>query len=264
MFPTKRINHTIQSKFDGYFYLSDDEFNKRYDEVEKDLLDGKIQDGNQLGAAISYLGYFDAMQVHRLRSETLNNIKELLDVRLSQINDMKELLKFKNSFSYGYNYVMMSADNELPTKALLEEFQNAISMRLSSLCDERQTILRNLTDENVGMLSELEDESYPDHSRAYSLVPAFEKENAAMLFDEICRLSNKGRYEFRNFLETHYKLGARVDYWKKYYKPDAEILERLLDMLKDISQSKDGVEGLSYRDLINTIDKVVNRCYGKI
>ena len=114
------------------------------------------------------------------------------------------------------------------------------------------------------MLSELEGESYPDHSRAYSLVPAFEKENAAMLFDEICRLSNKGRYEFRNFLEIHYKLSARVDYWKKYYKPDAEILERLLDMLKDIPQSKGGVEGLSYRDLIKTLDKVVNRCYGKI
>lgn len=263
LFPTKRINHTIQSKFDSFIYLPDDEFNKRYDEVEKDLLDGKIQDGNQLGAAISYLGLFDAMQVHRLRAETLNSIKELLDVRLSQINDMKELLKFKNSFSYGYNYVRRSADNELPTKALLEDFQNAISMRLSSLCDERQTILRNLTDENVGMLSELEDESYPDHSRPYSLVPVFEKENAAMLFDEICRLSNKGRYEFRNFLETHYKLGARVDYWEKYYKPDAEILERLLDMLKDISQSKGGVEGLSYRDLIKTLDDVINRCYGR-
>ena len=263
LFPTKRINHTIQSKFDGYFYLSDDEFNKRYDEVEKDLLDGKIQDGNQLGAAISYLGYFDAMQVHRLRAETLNSIKELLDVRLSQINDMKELLKFKSSFSYGYNYVRRSADNELPTKALLEDFQNAISMRLSSLCDERQTILRNLTDENVGMLSKLEDESYPDHSRPYSLVPAFEKENAAMLFDEICRLSNKGRYEFRNFLEIHYKLRTSVDYWEQYFKPDAAVLEPLLDMLKEISSSKDGVEGLSYRDLIKTLDNVINRCYGR-
>ena len=186
-----------------------------------------------------------------------------LNVRLSQINDMKDLLKFKSSFSYGYNYVRRSTDNELPTKALLEDFQNAISMRLSSLCDERQTILRNLTDENVGMLSELEDESYPDHSRSYSLVPAFEKENAAMLFDEICRLSNKGRYEFRNFLEIHYKLSASVDYWEQYFKPDAEILERLLDMLKDISQSKDGVEGLSYRDLIKTLENVINRCYGR-
>lgn len=263
LFPTKRINHTIQSKFDSFIYLPDDEFNKRYDEVEKDLLYGKIQDGNQIGVAIGYLGYFDVMQVHRLRVETLNRIKELLGTRLSLINDMKELLKFKNSFSYGYNYVRRSADNELPTKALLEDFQNAISMRLSSLCDERQTILRNLTDENVGMLSELEDESYPDHSRSYSLVPAFEKENAAMLFDEICRLSNKGRYEFRNFLEIHYKLGARVDYWEKYYKPDAAVLEPLLDMLKEISSSKDGVEGLSYRDLIKTLDNVINRCYGR-
>lgn len=263
LFPTKRINHTIQSKFDSFIYLPDDEFNKRYDEVEKDLLDGKIQDGNQIGVAIGYLGYFDAMQVHRLRAETLNSIKELLDVRLSQINDMKELLKFKNSFSYGYNYVRRSADNELPTKALLEDFQNAISMRLSSLCDERQTILRNLTDENVGMLSELEDESYPDHSRSYSLVPAFEKENAAMLFDEICRLSNKGRYEFRNFLETHYKLRTSVDYWEQYFKPDAAVLEPLLDMLKEISSSKEGVEGLSYRDLIKTLDNVINRCYGR-
>lgn len=263
LFPTKRINHTIQSKFDGFFYLSDDEFNKRYDEVEKDLLDGKIQDGNQIGVAIGYLGYFDAMQVQRLRTETLNRIKELLGTRLSLINDMKELLKFKTSFFYGYRYVSMSADNELPTKAMVEDFHNAIEQRLASLCDERQTILRNLTDENVGMLSELEDESYPDHSRPYSLVPAFEKENAAMLFDEICRLSNNGRYEFRNFLEVHYKLGASVDYWEKYFKPDTAVLEPLLGMLKEISSSKDCVEGLSYRNLIKTFDNVINRCYGR-
>lgn len=263
LFPTKRINHTIQSKFDGFIYLPDDEFNKRYDEVEKELLDGKIQDGNQIGVAIGYLGYFDAMQVHRLRAETLNRIKELLGTRLSLINDMKELLKFKTSFSYGYRYVSMSADNELPTKAMVEDFHNAIEQRLASLCDERQTILRNLTDENVGMLSELEDESYPDHSRPYSLVPAFEKENAAMLFDEICRLSNKGRYEFRNFIEIHYKLRTSVDYWEQYFKPDAVVLEPLLDMLKEISSSKDGVAGLSYRDLIKTLDNVINRCYGR-
>ena len=263
LFPTKRINHTIQSKFDGFIYLPDDEFNKRYDEVEKDLLDGKILDGNQIGVAIGYLGAFDVMQVHRLRAETLNRIKELLGTRISQINDMKELLKFKNSFSYGYRYVSMSADNELPTKALVGDFHNAIEQRITSLCDERQTILRNLTDENVGMLPELEDESYPDHSRAYSLVPAFEKENAVMLFDEICRLSNKGRYEFRNFLEIHYKLGASVDYREKYYKPDALVLESLLDIFREISSSKNGVEGLSYRELIKTLDNVINRCYGR-
>lgn len=176
---------------------------------------------------------------------------------------MKELLKFKNSFSYGYNYVSMSAGNELPTKAMLADFHNAIEQRLASLCDERQTILRNLTDENVGMLSELEGESYPDHSRPYSLVPAFEKENAAMLFDEICRLSNKGRYEFRNFLEIHYKLGASVDYWEQCFKPDAVVLESLLDMLREISSSKNGVAGLSYRNLIKTLDHVINRCYGR-
>ena len=263
LFPTKRMNHTIQSKFNGFIYISDDEFNKRYDEVEKDLIDGKIQDGNQLGVAIGYLGYFDVIQVHRLRTEILSSIKDLLSFRLSLIKDMKELLKFKNSFYYGYNYVSMSAEKQLPTKDMVADFHKAIERRLASLCDERQTILRNLTDENVGMLSELEGESYPDHSRPYSLVPAFEKENVAMLFDEICRLSNKGRYEFRNFLEIHYKLGASVDEWEQYYKPDAEILERLFDMLKDISQSKDGVEGLSYRELIKTLDNVINRCYGR-
>lgn len=47
------------------------------------------------------------------------------------------------------------------------------------------------------------------------------------------------------------------NYWEQYFKPDAEILERLLDMLKDISQSKDGVEGLSYRDLIKTLENVI-------
>lgn len=263
LFPTKRINHTIQSKFDAFIYLSNNEFNKRYDEVEKELLDGKIQDGNQLGVAIGFLGYFDAIQVHSLRAEILSSIKDLLDARILQINDMTELLKFKNSFSYGYNYVCMSAGNELPTKAMLYDFHGAIEQRLASLCDERQKILRNLTDENVCMLPELEGESYPDHSRTYSLVPAFEKEDASMLFDEICRLSNKGRYEFRNFLDIHYELGASVDYWEQYFKPDAVVLEYLLGLLKEVSSSKVGVEGLSYRELIQTLENVINRCYGR-
>ena len=77
------------------------------------------------------------------------------------------------------------------------------------------------------------------------------------------RLSNKGRYKFRNFLEVHYKLGARVDYWEKHFKPDAAVLEPLLDMFKEISSSKDGVEDQSYRDLIKTLDNVINRCYGR-
>lgn len=263
LFPTKRINNTIQSKFDGFFNLSNDEFNKRYDEVEKDLLDGNIQDGNQLGVAIGYLGYFYVMEVHSLRPETLSSIKHLLEVRILQINDMKELLKFKNSFSYGYNYVCMSSDNELPTKAMIYDFHNTIEQRLALLCDERQKILRNLTDENVCILSELEGESYPDHSRPYSLVPAFKKEDAGMLFDEICRLSNKGRYEFRNFLKIHYELGASVDYWEQYFKSDAVVLESLLGLLKEVSSSKVGVEGLSYRELIQTLENVINRCYGR-
>ena len=261
LFPTKRICHTIQSEFDGFMFLSNDEFIKRYDEVEKDLLDGKIQDGNQLGAAIGYLGYFDTMQVRNLREGALSRIEELLKSRLSQINDLKELLAFKKSFSGGYCYV---ADKELPTKAIVADFYNAIERCLVSLCDERQAILRNLTDENVGMLSELEDESYPDHSRSYSLVPAFEKENAAMLFDRICGLSNKGRFEFVGFLKKHYRLNAEVGFWKQSFQPDSAVLESLRGMLVDVSKSKESVDGLSYRQLVETLSNVIKRCNGEI
>ena len=55
----------------------------------------------------------------------------------------------------------------------------------------------------------------------------------------------------------------QVDYWEKHFKPNAAVLEPLLDMFKEISSSKDGVEGLSYRDLIKTLDNVINRCYGR-
>lgn len=125
-------------------------------------------------------------------------------------------------------------------------------------------ILRNLSDENVCMLSGLENESYPDNSRAYNLVPAFEKENAAMLLEGICRLSNKGRYEFRNFLEIHYNLDAQVDCCEQYFKPDAAVLESLCSKLKNVALAKDSIEGLSYRDLIKTLENVIKRCNGEI
>lgn len=260
LFPTNKVGNTVQSKFDGFFYLSNEEFNARYDDVEKSLLEGKILDGNQLGAAIGYLGYFDVIQVCAIKKKVLDCIKEILSNILSQTSNMNDLLKFKTSFLYGYRYVSMSADKEMLTKEIVEDFQNEIDKRLSQLCDDRQMILRNLSDENVNVLSDLENESYPDHSRAYCLVPVFEKENAAMLFDKICRLSNKGRYVFRDFLEVHYKLESKVDYWEQYFKPDVAVLESLYDMLKDVSQSKENVEGLSYRDLLKTLDNAVKRC----
>lgn len=264
LFPTKRINYTIQSKFDGFILLSNEEFKKRYEEVEKALLVGEIKDGNQLGVAIGYLGYFDAMQVRNLRDGALRRIEELLESRLSQITDLKELLVFKDSFFYGYRYVGLSADMELPTKDIVLRFQDAIDQCQSVFCDDRQIILRNLSDENVWRLSELEGESYPDHSRSYSLVPAFEKENAEKLFQKICGLSNKGRYEFIGFLKDHYRLNAGVDFWKEYFQPDSAVLESLHGMLVDVPKSKESVEGLSYRHLVETLSNVIKRCNGEI
>lgn len=264
LFPTKRINYTIQSKFDGFILLSNEEFKKRYEEVEKALLDGEIKDGNQLGVAIGYLGYFDAMQVRNLRDGALRRIEELLESRLSQITDLKELLVFKDSFFYGYRYVGLSADMELPTKDIVLRFQDAIDQCQSVFCDDRQIILRNLSDENVWRLSELEGESYPDHSRSYSLVPAFEKENAEKLFQKICGLSNKGRYEFIGFLKDHYRLNAGVDFGKEYFQPDSAVLESLHGMLVDVSKSKESVECLSYRHLVETLSNVIKRCNGEI
>ena len=264
LFPTSEVVNTIQSKFDGFFNLSNEEFNKRYDEVEKSLLEGKILDGNQLGAAIGYLGYFDVLDVRKIKETVLDCIKNTICSLLSQISNMKNLLNFKTALFSAYRYVSLSTDKELSTKELIEDFQNELNKRLSQLCDERQMILRNLSDENVCVLSDLENESYPDHSCAYNLVPAFEKENAAMLLDGICRLSNKGRYEFRNFLEIHYNLDAQVDCCEQYFKPDIAVLEALYRMLKDVSQSKDSVEKLSYRDLIKTLENVIKRCNGGI
>lgn len=264
LFPTSEVVNTIQSKFDGFFNLSNEEFNKRYDEVEKSLLEGKILDGNQLGAAIGYIGYFDVIEVRAIKKEVMNCIKDTLSNLLPKINNMKDLLKFKTAFLYGYRYVSMSTDKEMPTKEIVEDFQKELDKHLSQLCDDRQMILRSLSDENVNVLSDLENESYPDHSRAYSLVPVFEKENAAMLFDKICRLSNKGRYVFRDFLEMHYELGSKVDHWKEYFKPDASVLATLYDRLKDVSQSKESIERLSYRDLLKTLENVIKRCNGEI
>lgn len=260
--PSERINQSIQSKFENFVCLSNDEFNRRCDEVEQALLEGKIQDGNQLGTAIGYLGYFDAMQLRSINPDVLTSTKDFLDKRLSYVNEKNELLKFKNTFLYGYRYVSLSAENELPTNEIVQEFLEVIDNHQSLTCDDRQKILRKLSDENVGELIKLEEESYPDHSRSYSHIPVFEKEDPNLLFDEISKLSNKGRYEFRNFLVMHYKLGHKEDKLKESFEPDIKVLEVLLNMLREHSKLKECVEGLSYRNLIKTLDNVISKCKG--
>lgn len=92
--------------------------------------------------------------------------------------------------------------------------------------------------------------------------PIFAKENPHQLFDSLCKMSNRGRNSFIQFLEYHYEFHVDCDFGDTF-KPDHDVLVKLRDLVKEEANSKVSIEKWSYDRLREGLDKSIRRANGE-
>ncbi len=252
-------------RLSGFWELDNDAFDTLYKDVVDALITDEIQLPYQLGTTIGYLGYIDATGVKTLTKTHLNHIKKSLRNKIKDAQDLDTLYQTRDSLIQGMNFIRMSGDgSEMPVlKACVETVQNAFDKRQKVLPDEMQSALRTLSESNVAQLTVIDEKTYPDRSSAYQMRAIFEYEDAALLFEKICALSNKGKNVFCSFLSRHYMYGAFLKDYGSSYAPDKRVLTRLEKMIRGVLATAKGVDKLAYQRLEDALVKAIKRSEGE-
>lgn len=260
--PLKRRDPASWERLTKFWEMENDEFEAVYNAAKTALLKNQIGLPYQFGTTLGYLGYIDYEGVKKLAINDVSKVKQVIKNRFEACNDLESLFLVRSAIIQGINYVGVNA-NECP---VLDDIRQAIKdsfeRKKSTLPDKMQVVLRGLTDNNVASLSEVDDESYPDHSSAFQLRAIFEHEDAESLFNSICALSNKGKNEFCSFLAKHYLFRASIQGIEDRYNKDLPVLTDLKVRIEEKKKSSTGVDKLSYNRINESLEKSIRRCGG--
>lgn len=200
------------------------------------------------------------------QNRAITTLSDAIKVRIAEIinsqTSLEELYQLRGLFISGCNYV--TTDSKTPiTDDIVDYFLQKMKSKINELPDQMQKALRNLTEGTVEQLIIIDRLPYPDKSCTYELRAIFAYEDANALFDAICKLSNKSRNTFTQFLAYHYNFDYDLQDVGDRYKADVPCLLKLKDLVgNEISISK-GVDKLAFIRLKDALIEAIRRCEGK-
>lgn len=253
---------TALERLDSYWDKTNDEFDELFDSLVMELKDGTISEPVNIGKSVGYLGYFDAMHFRELPEKAISDIKNRLLDTYQSCTSLQDLLKCHYQFIQGYNFISVRDKDQMKTKCIIESITELFERKKEALPDDMQLALRQLSDENVESLAYIDSGSYPDHSSSFRMRPIFAKENPHQLFDSLCKMSNRGRNAFSQFLAYHYEFHVNCDF-SDTFKPDYEVLVELRYLVMEEAKSKVSIERWSYDTLVEGLDKSIRRANGE-
>lgn len=200
-------------------------------------------------------------QFEALSSELVPKIVEHIEKGLSLASMLRNILSQKSRKLTALERLGSFWD-KTKTKCIMEFIGELFEQKKEELPDDMQLALRQLSDENVDSLAYIDDYSYPDHSSNYRMRPIFAKENPHQFFDSLCKMSNRGRNAFSQFLASHYVFHVNCNFADRF-QPDHDVLVKLRDLVKEEAKSKVSIERWSYDFLVEGLDKSIRRANGE-
>lgn len=246
----------------GFFDMEQQKLESICQDTIKSILDREIKDAYQLGYSIAYLSYFHAIGIFYFIQAYVSLIKVRIAEMIDSQTSLEELYQLRGLFISGCNYVTTDSRTSI-TDDIVDYFLQKMKSKINELPDQMQKALRNLTEGTVEQLIIIDRLPYPDKSCTYELRAIFASEDANALFDAICKLSNKSRNTFTQFLAYHYKFDYDLQDVGDRYKADVPCLLKLKDLVgNEISISK-GVDKLAFIRLKDALIEAIRRCEGK-
>ena len=249
---------TALDKLCYYWDKSNEEFDKCYGCLIKDLLNGTIIEPVNIGKAVAYMAYFASNGLKKIGNDLLSKLSNYLTDIPSSYKTLEDLNRCRYQFTQGYNFVRGFDKEKAITNSVVDSFYEEVNRLEATIPDDIQVILRTLSDENVGKLIDIDNTLYPNQISEYRMRPILMKENPEKLCAALCSMSNKGRNRFGDFLTWHYdnEAIATID----YFNQDLNVLTELKRLLAEEALNKVSVEKFSYDNLLKVLEKVIKKC----
>lgn len=229
-------------------------------QVVSDIVDGKLNNPEQLGNTIAILIYMMANDIIERNTKTVELLLEAVKEVENHIISKNDLYDYHISFIQGINY--FSSDNEI-IKQFCEDYNCYYKKKYSQSKDKMTLALEGLSDEIAEDLNRLDTEAWPDHSISYDMGPVFQYCDAKAVVQALIGLSNAGRTSVSRFIVSHYKLSYYIQGEKDYcFTEDVPVLEEIIKGLESHLSELKGNDKFSTSSLIDKMKQAVLRCKG--
>lgn len=255
-------NTSLQEKLANFFYLSHDEFEEAYNELEQDVKNNNMPNLFLMGKSLALLVFFDEKQIHPINEEIVCLAKKHIAESYASLDNKDILYQQRDLFyqgisSYGYFY------NNPYGKDISDYATQQFEERDRNLRNKMEEILFTLDDENVKSLIELSDESTPDHSCDYSLTSIFKNIDGDVISDRILNLKNRSLHTLCHFLSKHYMFNYNLSAGTNHYCDDLPILQHVYERLERELPNRDGVDRYMLNNLMIFINGARRRAEGE-
>lgn len=256
-----RGNVSLFEKLADFYQLSNEEFEKAYNELEQNVRNNTLPDFCSFGKSLAFLVFFDYKQIYPISEDIITHAKKHIAELYASIEDKETLYQQRDSFyqgvsSYGFFY-------EYPLGKIISDFATKLfEEKDKELKNKMEEVLFNLNDDNVERLIELSDESTPDHSSNYGLTSIFKNIDGDVLADRILTLKNCSIKQLCHFLYQHYMFYYNLSSLSNRYGDDLPILQHVNNRLKKELPKRDCVDKYMLKMLLKYITGAIKRASG--
>lgn len=252
---------TALDRLNTFMDMSNKEATEVCETLAKEIEESRMPSLYLLARAVSFLSYLDYLGIYTFKKKTIYSVIKMIKDATKLAANMDELYEIRRQIIQGANSYVQEI--ELPVRIeIMGEFQSLFDERKQKMNNLMEGTLANLSDDNVGNLQNIDGSTMPDGQRAYELYPLFERSDMKQLCQRIIKLSNRGKREFRSFLQNHYKLWYQIDGVREFMS-DKDKLTELLALIQIESAKAQKVDKYAYNHLIECIEKCIKRAEGE-
>lgn len=249
-----RFNLPLIQRIENWYYMSNDELEEVYKEVEDMILNKeKIYFTYYIVFGI-WMMILEEFVGKKMNDNNLSLIKKNISDFLFENHDINRLYVIRREAMQAFTQYRDNTEKIKDFSTWFFDLWNSIKQDSK---DPYETLLENLTDENVSKLIEMERDSIPDHSMSYDMVPIFKNVDIDKHVKAVLSLSNRGKNIYGSFLASRYHLAYRMDCLEKCFADDVKPIENAKPLFKDSLKTLKGVDAFNVRRILGDIDKIL-------
>ena len=249
-----RLNLPLIQRIENWYYMSNDQLEEVYKEVEDMILNKeKIYFTYYIVFGI-WMMILEEFVGKKMNDNILSLIKKNISFFLNENHDINRLYVIRREAMQAFTQYR---DNTEKIKDFSTWFFDLWNSIIQNSKDPYETLLENLTDENVSKLIEMERDSTPDHSMSYDMVSIFKKVDVDKHVKAVLSLSNKGKNIYGSFLASRYHLAYRMDCLDKCFADDVQAFEKARSLFEGSLKTLKGVDAFNVKRIIGDIDKII-------
>ena len=248
-------------KLEDYLELSNDEFERLYDEVEDVFYNASNEElgvDSKIGIIYMFL-HFEDIGVREVSDKFYKaaiDYFEMLVGNLRGSSDFNSLRSIKNQQS---RYFTEEGVDICEHRNEFEKVVNNMFLNRGKMIFNMVTrLLENLSFENVSMLDTMLDENDPGMNKKYRDIPYFEYVDVEKVASAILNADNRTRKAFYSFLDHRYGFSAKY-VLSEELKAESDKLEEIKHILNESIDGKELVDKRLINMIITAIIKIITQ-----